>query len=87
MIEVKPLNEFPEAVYVDGLPLPKQTIGGLISHFRGPNNGYLSVECVLDSRIKGCVNPDEVKYQDKPYEIIPATESEVGKVRFWFGWT
>lgn len=83
MIEVKELNGFPGAVYIDGTPLPKQTIPPAISH----PNGFLSCECFCDDRIPGCVNPDEVKYQAKPYEVIPRSDSSARRVRFWFAWT
>ena len=76
MIEIKPLDQYPEAVYIDGKPLAKQLIDGLTYL----DNGEISVKVYTDSRLsykEGAIDPrsEVIPYQSRQCEIHPRTRS------------
>lgn len=63
MVEIKPLDSFPRAVYVDGIPLRKQTLDDPIVL----PDSIVQVDCLTDEMLPGGEDPHAVPYQAKPF--------------------
>lgn len=78
MVEIRPLNQYPQAVYIDGLPLKKQLIDGLTI-----TGNQVFVWCYTDKRLSEKETPEDVKYCVS-FKTEPGTQSSLERTLFIF---